>query len=203
MDVAERARAGQKPWDCPQCPVDGSRSAGISAEDAARPQKRASAVNSDPLGVRIKAMVERYNRRASQDLTTDMTYWVLLYGREFGINPALVAALIARESSFNPDAVSSSGAQGLGQLTPATAKDLGVENAFDPDENIRGTAKYLAQLHEIWKDRPDQTECVLASYLVGHRVVRANDGVPPIESVQNFVRQIVSDYQSLIAGANG
>ena len=52
-------------------------------------------MNSDPLGVRIKAMVERYNRRASQDLTTDMTYWVLLYGREFGINPALVAALIA------------------------------------------------------------------------------------------------------------
>ena len=84
-----------------------------------------------------------------------------------GVPVHLVVSLIATESSFNPRAVSPVGAQGLGQLMPATAKDMGVSDPFDVEQNIYGTTRYLAWLGKVWEKHPRRWELVLASYLAG------------------------------------
>ena len=65
--------------------------------------------------------------------------------RRHGISPALLAALVRAESAFDPYAVSRVGARGLGQLMPGTARKLGVTNSFDPEQNLDGAARYLAE----------------------------------------------------------
>jgi soluble lytic murein transglycosylase-like protein len=89
------------------------------------------------------------------------------HARTHGVPVHLVASLIATESSFNPRAVSPVGAQGLGQLMPATAKDMGVTDPFDPEQNIGGTTRYVAWLAKVWQEHPQRWELVLASYLAG------------------------------------
>lgn len=84
-----------------------------------------------------------------------------------GVPVHLVAGLIATESSFNPRAVSPVGARGLGQLMPATAKDMGVSDPFDVEQNVYGTTRYLAWLGKVWEKHPRRWELVLASYLAG------------------------------------
>lgn len=79
----------------------------------------------------------------------------------------LVMGLIATESSFNPRAVSPMGAQGLGQLMPPTAREMGVGDPFDPEQNIGGTVRYVSWLGRVWRDHPNRWELVLASYLAG------------------------------------
>lgn len=84
-----------------------------------------------------------------------------------GVPVHLLVSLIATESSFNPRAVSPVGAQGLGQLMPATAKDMGISDPFDPEQNIYATTRYLAWLGKVWEKHPKRWELVLASYLAG------------------------------------
>jgi soluble lytic murein transglycosylase-like protein len=84
-----------------------------------------------------------------------------------GVPVHLVVSLIATESSFNPRAVSPVGAQGLGQLMPATAKDMGISDPFDVEQNIYATTRYLAWLGKVWEKDPRRWELVLASYLAG------------------------------------
>ena len=84
-----------------------------------------------------------------------------------GVPVHLVTALIATESSFNPRAVSPVGAQGLGQLMPATAKDMGISDPFDVEQNVYATTRYLAWLGKVWQAHPRRWELVLASYLAG------------------------------------
>lgn len=83
------------------------------------------------------------------------------------IDPLWVAAVISVESSFNPRAVSPTGAKGLGQMLPGTAKDMGITDVFDIDQGVRATAKYLAWLSKCWGDHPQRFEMVLASYSSG------------------------------------
>ncbi|MDO6758045.1 lytic transglycosylase domain-containing protein [Phaeobacter inhibens] len=98
----------------------------------------------------------------------------------------LFTALVDQESRFNPRAVSPKGAQGLGQLMPGTARLLGVKNAFDPDENLNGAARYFtAQL-----ERFGSVELALAAYNAGPHRVEEYGGIPPFKETQNYVRVI-------------
>jgi soluble lytic murein transglycosylase-like protein len=83
--------------------------------------------------------------------------------RRHGISPSLLAALVRAESNFDPRAVSSAGAQGLGQLMPGTARQLGVADPFDPEANLDGAARYLAEQLERFEDR----HRALAAYHAG------------------------------------
>ena len=98
----------------------------------------------------------------------------------------LFVALIDQESRFNPTAVSPKGARGLGQLMPETAEELGVRDAFDPMENLRGAARYLvAQLAAFGR-----ADLALAAYTAGpHRVIRYR-GIPPFRETRDYVARI-------------
>jgi soluble lytic murein transglycosylase-like protein len=106
--------------------------------------------------------------------------------REEGVDPDLFLRLIQQESSFNPDAVSSAGAIGLGQLMPDTAADLGVD-PYDAEENLRGSARYLRQQLDEFGD----TRTALAAYNAGPGNVRKYGGIPPFEETQNYVSKIL------------
>jgi soluble lytic murein transglycosylase-like protein len=117
------------------------------------------------------------------------------------IPPVLLAGLIATESSFNPNAVSPVGAQGLGQLMPPTARDLGVENAFDPGQNIRGTSKYIAWLYKNSEYNWDYT---FGSYLAGIGTVkkRLKNGQALSVEMQQYANKIISLARSLEQESN-
>jgi soluble lytic murein transglycosylase-like protein len=128
---------------------------------------------------------------------------IYAHGRDHGVNPELVAAVIRHESAFNTRAVSPKGARGLMQLMPATAArfGVGVDELFTPQRNIEAGVRYLSWLVEKWGD---DLAKVLASYNAGEGAVARYDGVPPYRETRNYIRRI---YKTLgltdddIAGA--
>ena len=105
---------------------------------------------------------------------------------KYGLNPDLFVRQIQAESSFNPNAVSSAGAIGLGQIMPNTAKELGI-NPEDPDQNLDGAARYMRQQLDTFGDYP----LALAAYNAGARRVREAGGIPNITETQNYVSKIM------------
>lgn len=111
--------------------------------------------------------------------------------KQFDVDPCLIKAIIKAESSFEPDAISSSGAQGLMQLMPATAKDMQVNNPFDPEENIFGGTKYLNLLLKKFKQN---TRLAVAAYNIGATTVATYNSVPPIPQTRRFVERVMKYY---------
>lgn len=110
-------------------------------------------------------------------------------GARYGVPVPLLKAIGKAESGFNPGAVSRSGAQGVMQLMPATARSLGVTDAFDPEQNIMGGAKYIAQMLDQFGG---DTELALAAYNAGPGSVRKYGGIPPFRETQNYVKNVLS-----------
>lgn len=109
---------------------------------------------------------------------------------EYQVDPLLVEAVISVESNYNPHAISPKGARGLMQLMPGTAAQLGVRNAFDMEENIRGGVKFLKQLQETYKDE----RLVLAAYNAGPGAVNRYQWIPPYRETQEYVWKVGSRY---------
>ncbi len=112
---------------------------------------------------------------------------------EYGVDKALVKAVIHAESGYNPNAVSSKGAQGLMQLMPKTAQGLKVTNSFDPTENIRGGVRYLRFLLDTFKG---DVALAVAAYNAGLSRVAQYGGIPPFEETRNYVSKVLSYQQS-------
>ena len=110
---------------------------------------------------------------------------------EFRVDPALVEAIVQNESAFDPRATSGAGARGLMQLMPQTAASLGVIDAYDPAQNVRGGTRYLRGL----LDRFHDVELAVAAYNAGPAAVERYGGVPPYSETQNYVRGVLNRYR--------
>lgn len=107
--------------------------------------------------------------------------------REFGVEEAVIRAIMHAESAFNPNALSRVGAQGLMQLMPATARRFGVSNAFDPQQNIRGGVEYLAWLLKRFNGN---LTLAAAGYNAGEGAVDRYKGVPPYSETRRYVERV-------------
>jgi len=118
---------------------------------------------------------------------------------EVGIEAALVHAVITAESGYNPAAISRTGAQGLMQLMPGTARRYAVKDAFDPKQNIRGGTRYLRDLLDMFDNN---IELALAAYNAGENaVIRHGRKIPPYRETQAYVPKVMrlySQYSALL-----
>ena len=177
--------------------------AGIGKKNVANPN--------DPRGVTFENLVNSladekfkpgassssYAPSAQQQLdSASVRPYVQEAAAKYNVDPALIEAVIKQESAYNASAQSPVGAQGLMQLMPGTAKDLGVANSFDPRENVMGGAKYLSQLMTMFDGNLTK---VVAGYNAGPGNVQKYGGVPPFEETQNYVEKVLNNYSEFKA----
>src|SRR5207237_7335332 len=105
----------------------------------------------------------------------------------YGVDAPLVRAVMQTESAFDALAVSRAGAMGLMQLMPEVAEELGVEDPFDPRQNVMGGTRYLRRLLNLYDGN---VPLALAGYNAGATNVAQYGGVPPFPETQNYVKQI-------------
>lgn len=137
-----------------------------------------------------------YSGSLDANLQTDLTSPYDAYFEEaantYNVPVALLLAMGQVESGFNPNVVSSSGAIGIMQLMPGTAASLGVDDPYDPRQNIMGGAKYVSQLIDQFQDFPNALELVIAGYNAGPQaVVNAGYQVPAYKETQNHVQKVM------------
>ncbi len=108
-----------------------------------------------------------------------------------GVSAALLAAVLKAESNFNTYAISPKGARGAMQIMPDTARELGLQNSFDPDENLNAGALYLSNLLREFS----QLELALAAYNAGPEAVRQYGGLPPYEETRIYVARVLDLFK--------
>jgi len=132
------------------------------------------------------------NRKAYESIITSAS-------QRFGVDADLVRAVIKAESNFDYRAVSPKGALGLMQLMPATAQEMAVTNAFDPEENIHAGVRYLGELLQLLnRDLP----MALAAYNAGPGRVFGRNEIPPIEETRNYVKRVMMYYEDFKKRSN-
>jgi soluble lytic murein transglycosylase-like protein len=119
-------------------------------------------------------------------------YHIKRAASKYGLNPALVKAVVRQESDFDPAAVSEVGACGLMQLMPGTADLMNVKNIFDPQDNIFGGSRYLSQMLEMFGGN---VSYALAAFNSGPNNVKKHKGIPPFEQTQDFVQKVLKYYR--------
>lgn len=138
-----------------------------------------------------------YLQKSVQKNTTlnnsDINSAVSSASKKYNVSEDLIHAVIKQESSYNKDAVSKCGAQGLMQLMPETAKALGVTNAFDIYQNIDAGTKYLSQQLQIFNG---DISLALAAYNAGPNAIKKYGGIPPYSETQNYVKKILNSLSS-------
>lgn len=118
------------------------------------------------------------------------------YARAYGVDAALVKAVMRVESCFDVKARSKVGARGLMQLMPATAAELGVSDSFNASENIRGGVLYLSMMLKRFNGN---TKLALAAYNAGPGAVTRHRGIPPFRETQAYVKRVLSSYKQYTA----
>lgn len=145
------------------------------------------------------ALIKSYNRRLNDAWAQGLAQALLYYCDWYGVHPALGFALVACESSWNPNSVSHTGAMGLGQLMPGTARGLGVGDAFEPMQNLHASMRLLRGHLEKYQGRPyaEQLALALACYNAGSGAVQRYGGIPPYSETINYIRKVSTLFTNL------
>jgi hypothetical protein len=144
-----------------------------------------------------KRAVLYFNPRIDEDSARMIARAILYFSVENNLDPRLVVAVIAVESGFDPKAVSSKGAMGLGQLMPQTAAGMGVKNPFDPIDNLSASIRLIRGHLEKFEGNPQQLALALACYNAGSGAVRKFGGVPPYKETQSYINKVISLYKKI------
>jgi soluble lytic murein transglycosylase-like protein len=139
-------------------------------------------------------LASKHDRRSKYDDIIER------YAEKYRVDPILVRAVIQVESDFNPQCVSNKGARGLMQLIPETARRYGVKVIHDPEQNIHGGIRYLADLLEMFDD---DLPHALAAYNAGEGAVQKYGGVPPYDETTNYVQRALTVYYGRPYGQSG
>lgn len=128
---------------------------------------------------------------AGQDFREEVNALVRLYSRQYNVPADLIHAIIRAESNYNRWAVSPKGAAGLMQLMPETAAQYGVNDRFDPADNIKGGVRYLKDLCRLYQNN---TKLVLAAYNAGQEALKKFNGIPPYPETRNYISRVMASY---------
>lgn len=139
-----------------------------------------------------KKLPERYIGYGAN--RTELSKVIEKYAEKYNLDPMLIEEVIRQESNFQLQATSPVGAQGLMQLMPGTAAMMGVRNSNDPDQNIAGGARYLAEQ----LTRFGRLDYALAAYNAGPGAVASYGGIPPYAETQQYVVRIVNSYNNRV-----
>ncbi len=145
-----------------------------------------------------KSLARRNNPKLGDAMADYIATSILNAAQTHRLDPRFLAAVVKVESSFDPYCLSSSGAMGLGQLMPFNLRPLGVSNAWDPGQNLNGSAKLLRQNLDIYARQANGTLLAVAAYHAGVGAVnRAGKAVPPRASTQKYVWKVYYAYRAL------
>lgn len=147
----------------------------------------------------VTSKVEQKNivktvKKDANEIANNTDIIIHRYCKIYGIEPHLVKAIMHVESNGNHNVKSSGGAIGIMQLTPSTAKFLGV-NPYDKEQNIHGGVKYISYLH---KKFDGDIIKIIASYNAGETVVKKYNGVPPYKETHNYVNKVIKKRNEII-----
>ncbi len=126
----------------------------------------------------------------NDEIRNTITY----YAQQYNVDPDLISAIIICESDCDANSLSVKGAKGLMQLMDETAREVGVSNPFDPQQNIAGGTAYFRQMLDRYSG---DTEKALAAYNAGPSMVDFHEGIPPFRETQNYVRRVISQFDKI------
>ena len=144
-----------------------------------------------------KAFIRRDNPKLSDALAYEIAGAILNAARTHNLDPRFLCAVVQVESDFDPSCLSSSGAMGLGQLMPFNLKPLGVKNAWDPTDNLLGSAKLLRQNLNTYAQQKDGTLLAVAAYHAGVGAVNRAGMKVPKATTQRYVWKVYYAYRAL------
>jgi hypothetical protein len=144
---------------------------------------------------------KKHNKKLTDAEATRIAEGVIAFSIHYEVDARLIMAMILAESTFDPRVTSHAGAQGLVQLMPGTARELGVKNAMDPIDNLSGAVKLVSKHIDTYKAKTgDDFEALvlmLAAYNAGPGAVKKHGGVPPYRETQNYVKKVISYYRQI------
>ncbi len=145
-------------------------------------------------GLRAKPLHSVCNKERMRVRADKYRRPIEVYSRIYGVDESLVHSIIKNESCYQVKAKSPVGAIGLMQLMPATAKDMMISNPWDPEQNIQGGVRYIA---EMLKEFNGDLKLAVAAYNAGPGNVHKHNGVPPFRETRTYVKRVIADYQRL------
>lgn len=186
---AARQKAAEEAASKTAVTTDSDKSGYVSSEDLVRTYSGA---------------IKGFNSKLTDSQCETIARSVLGFSYRYKVDPRLVCSVILAESNFHINATSGAGAQGLGQLMPSTAAGLGVNNAYDPVENVYGSVRYIRSMldrmsgNKSWEDLTwYDLGLALAAYNAGPGAVKKHGGIPPYKETQNYVKRVTSIYKQL------
>lgn len=142
----------------------------------------------DPPPAQAVSLPGRADRKLSRE---DLAQMLTHAGQQHNVDVDLLASVVKAESNGNPHAVSRAGAEGLMQLMPATAAQLGVRDRFEPDQNVQGGSAYLDALLTRYHNN---LALALAAYNAGPQAVDKYHGIPPYRETRIYVARVIHEF---------